>query len=154
MSITLMRDLYEYHRWANRRLFDIATALGEDACARDLGTHWSVPTLARMFAHLYWADLNSLRRWKEGLPPTGLPFFDLGPMAEIRRAWDPLEAEQKGFVESLTEADLSRTVDFKNSLSTATQNSASVVIEYSPPPVYSVASAGRTRPALSLSLSR
>src|SRR5262245_4490579 len=39
-------------------------------------------------------------------------------------------------------------------VSTGTQNSPGPVIENSPPPVHSVASAGRTRPALSLSLSR
>ena len=64
MSLTLMRDLYEYHRWANHRLFDVAVAHGEDACARELGKQFSVPTLTRMFAHVYGADLNWLKRWK------------------------------------------------------------------------------------------
>jgi uncharacterized damage-inducible protein DinB len=114
MSVSMVRDLYEYHRWANHRLFDIATALGEDACARDMGKQWSVPTLARMFAHLYGADLNWLKRWK-GSSPSESPFFDLGSMTGVRRAWDPLEAEQKAFVESLTETDMVRTVDYKNS---------------------------------------
>jgi uncharacterized damage-inducible protein DinB len=91
MSAAMVRDLYEYHRWANRRLFDVAAALGEDACARDMGKQWSVPTLVRMFAHLYGADLNWLKRWK-GASPTESPFFDLGTMAEVRRTWDPLEA--------------------------------------------------------------
>ena len=50
MSVAMVRDLYEYHRWANHRLFDVAAALGEDACARDMGKQFSVPTLARMFA--------------------------------------------------------------------------------------------------------
>jgi uncharacterized damage-inducible protein DinB len=45
MSLAMVRNLYEYHRWANRRLFDVALALGEDACARDMGKHVSVPTL-------------------------------------------------------------------------------------------------------------
>ena len=95
-----MRDLYEYHRWANHRLFDVAVALGEDACARELGKQFSVPTLNRMFAHMYGADLNWLKRWK-GSSPSESPFFDIGSMAEVRRQWDPLEAEQKAFVESL-----------------------------------------------------
>ena len=114
MSVAMVRDLYEYHRWANRRLFDVAAALGEETCARDMGTQWSVPSLTRMFAHLYGADLNWLKRWK-GSSPTDSPFFDLGTMAEVRRTWDALETEQKAFVDSLTEADLARAIDYKNS---------------------------------------
>ena len=91
MSVTLMRDLYEYHRWANHRLFDVAMALGEEPCARELGKQFSVPTLTRMFAHVYGADLNWLKRWK-GSSPTESPFFDIGSMVEVRRLWDPLEA--------------------------------------------------------------
>ena len=129
MSLALVRNLYDYHRWANRRLFDVAQALGEDACARDMGKQWSVPTLTRMFAHLYGADLNWLKRWK-GSSPTESPFFDLGPMAEIRRTWDPLEAEQKAFVESLTDADLSRVIDYKNSQGQAFRIALGILLQH------------------------
>jgi uncharacterized damage-inducible protein DinB len=114
MSVAMVRDLYEYHRWANRRLFDIALALGEEACGRDLGKQWSVPTLTRMFAHIYGADLNWLKRFK-GTSPTESPFFDLPSMVEVRRQWDPLEVEQKAFVEALTEADLDRDIHYTTS---------------------------------------
>ena len=98
MSVAMVHDLYDHHRWANHRLFDVALALGEEACARDLGKHFSVPTLTRMFAHVYGADLNWLKRWK-GTSPTESPFFEFGSMAEVRRQWDALEAEQKAFVD-------------------------------------------------------
>ena len=129
MSVVLVRDLYEYHRWANRRLFDVATALGEDACGRDMGRQWSVPTLTRMFAHLYGADLNWLKRWK-GSSPTESPFFELGSMAEVRRHWDGLEAEQKAFVEGLTESDLGRTIDYKNSQGQAFHVKLGVLLQH------------------------
>ena len=129
MSSTLMHDLYEYHRWANHRLFDVAVALGEEACARELGKQFSVPTLTRMFAHVYGADLNWLKRWK-GSSPTESPFFDLPSMIEVRRRWDQLEAEQKAFVESLTEADLARTIDYKNSQGQAYHVSLGVLLQH------------------------
>jgi len=129
MSITLMRDLYEYHRWANRRLFDVAVALGEEACARELGKQFSVPSLTRMFAHVYGADLNWLKRWK-GSSPTESPFFDIGSMAEVRRQWDPLEAEQKAFVEGLSEADLARTIDYKNSQGQAFRAPLGILLQH------------------------
>jgi uncharacterized damage-inducible protein DinB len=113
MTIDLIRSLYDYHRWANHRLFDVAAGLG-DAVTRDMGKHWSVPTLKGMFAHLYGADAIWLARWK-GTSPSRLPGdADFATMADVRAAWDLLEAEQRAFVEGLEEADLARPVTYKN----------------------------------------
>ena len=29
MELTLIRELYDYHRWANHRLFDVGVGLGD-----------------------------------------------------------------------------------------------------------------------------
>jgi uncharacterized damage-inducible protein DinB len=113
MSMATIRDLYEYHRWANRRLYDFAAALGEETCARDVGPHFSHPKVTRMFAHLYGADWVWLSRWK-GASPTTLPGAELTTMAMVRQKWDSLEAEQKAFVDALQDADLTRIVEYKN----------------------------------------
>src|SRR5207247_4232977 len=55
-TLEMMRGLYEYHRWANRRLFDVAIGLGDDVTARDLGKSFSFPTIKAMFTHIYGAD--------------------------------------------------------------------------------------------------
>ncbi|HEY7654977.1 MAG TPA: DinB family protein [Methylomirabilota bacterium] len=113
MSIALIRELYDYHRWANRRLLDVATGLGE-AATRDMGKHWSFPTLKGMFAHIYGADHIWLARWK-GSSPSRMPGdADFVSMADLRTRWDALEAEQRGFVEGLGEADLARPTSYKN----------------------------------------
>jgi uncharacterized damage-inducible protein DinB len=113
MAITLIRSLYDYHRWANHRLFDVAVDLG-DAVTRDLGKHWSTPTVKSMFAHLYGADAVWLARWK-GAPPVRLSGdADVATMADLRTRWDLLEAEQSAFVDGLDEADLARPVTYKN----------------------------------------
>lgn len=129
MSVTLVRDLYAYHRWSNHRLFDVAAALGEEACARELGTHWSVPTLRKMFAHLYAADANWLQRWK-GISPPGSPFIDMASMSEVRTRWNALEAEQQAFVEALDEAGLTRTVEYKNSQGQAFRAPLGVLLQH------------------------
>ena len=113
MSVAMIRDLYEYHRWANRRLFDFAAGLGEAACGRDMGGHFSAPTVTRMFGHLYGADWIWLSRWK-GTSPTRLRGDEFGSMGDVRRTWDPLEADQRAFVDALTDADLDRRVDYRN----------------------------------------
>jgi uncharacterized damage-inducible protein DinB len=112
-TLETIRGLYDYHWWANRRLFDVAVALGEEAAGREVGTQFSFPTVRRMLAHLYGADAVWLARWK-GQPATSIPGADLSTLAELRRRWDTTEGEQRAFVEGLTPADLTRTVEYRN----------------------------------------
>ena len=107
-------ELYAYHRWANRRLFDLAAALGEEACARDFGKPFSFPTLLRTLAHLYGADWIWLARWK-GQTTGALPGGDIPTMAALRTEWDQLCAEQQAFVEALKPVDLGREIHYKDS---------------------------------------
>lgn len=113
MDVELIRELYGYHRWANRRLFAVAAALGEEAAQREVGKQFSFPTVRRMFAHIYGADWIWLMRWK-GTSPTRLPGDEIGSLAILRERWDALEKEQQAFIESLTPADLGHVVDYKN----------------------------------------
>jgi uncharacterized damage-inducible protein DinB len=113
MSIADIRDLYDYHRWANRRLFDVAAALGEDTCGRNVGAHFSVPTLTRMFAHIYGADAVWLNRWT-GAPASVPVYPQIDSLAGVRQQWDALEASQRRFVDALKDADLQRRVEYKN----------------------------------------
>ncbi len=113
MATTLIRELYDYHRWANRRLFDVALGLG-DAVTKDMGKHWSVPTVKGMFTHLCAADTIWLARWT-GTPPGRLPAdADFPTMADLRAHWDRMEAEQRAFVERLDDAALLKPVTYKN----------------------------------------
>ncbi|HXJ82606.1 MAG TPA: DinB family protein [Candidatus Methylomirabilis sp.] len=115
MTVQLIRELYDYHRWANRRLFDLAIGLGEGA-TRDMGKHWSVPTVKGMLTHIYGADATWLSRWKGSSPPRLLGDADFPTLRDLRPAWDAFEAEQRGFVEGLSEADLARPVTYKNTV--------------------------------------
>ena len=72
MSVELIHGLYDYHRWANRRLYDVATALGEELASRDVGKQFSYTTIRRMFGHLYGADRIWLARWT-GVTVTTIP---------------------------------------------------------------------------------
>jgi len=113
MAIALIRELYDYHRWANRRLFDVAMGLGE-AVTRDMGRQWSVPTVKGMFAHLYGADAVWLARW-QGASPTRLAGdADFSSLADLRARWDVLEGQQRAFIDALDDAALARRVTYKN----------------------------------------
>ena len=113
MAIDLIRGLYDYHRWANRRLLEVAVGMGE-AVTRDMGAHWSVPTVKAMFAHLYGADAIWLRRWTGTSPGRLAGDADFPTLGDLRTRWDALEVEQKAFVEGLAEADLARPVTYAN----------------------------------------
>ena len=113
MGVDLIRGLYDYHRWANRRLFEVAVSLG-DGVTRDMGKHWSVPSVKAMFAHLYGADYAWLSRWKGASPTRMAGDADFPALADLRAKWDALEAEQRTFVDGLTEDDLVRPVTYKN----------------------------------------
>lgn len=113
MSIEMVHGLYDYHWWANRRLFDVVRTLGEEIAAGDVGRQFSFPTIRRMFAHIYGADWLWLARWQGASPPT-LPGDEIGSLAVLRERWDTLEKEQFAFIEALTDADLDRLVEYKN----------------------------------------
>ncbi len=116
MSVALIRELWDYHHWANRRLFEVTAALGEQTAGRGMGTQFSQPTLRGMFVHIYGADQFWLQSWK-GRPQAvvaadatyGLEIATLGE----RRRWDELEQEQRRFIGAVAEADLSRYVEGK-----------------------------------------
>jgi uncharacterized damage-inducible protein DinB len=113
VSLAMIRDLYEYNRWANHRLFDFAAGLGEAVCGREVGTQFSMPSVTRMFGHMYGAEWVWLSRWK-GTSPATLPGAAFASMAEVRSTWDALEAEEQAFIAGLGDADLARTVEYKN----------------------------------------
>jgi uncharacterized damage-inducible protein DinB len=123
------QELYDYHRWANRRLFDIAAALGEETCGRDVGAHFSFPTLRRMLAHIYGADAVWLARWN-GASPAALPGADIPTMAGLRVTWDGLEREQRAFIDGLTAADLGRDVHYKNTEGTVFRTPLGVLVHH------------------------
>ncbi|MGH7326061.1 MAG: DinB family protein [Candidatus Rokuibacteriota bacterium] len=112
-ALELVRGLYDYHWWANRRLFDHAVTLGEEAAGREVGKQFSFPTVRRMFGHLHGADWVWLARWK-GTSPDRLPGAEFQTLAELRPRWDETEQEQRGFIQALTPADLGRVIAYKS----------------------------------------
>jgi len=115
MSVELIREYWAYHHWANRRLFDVVAALGEPAAGREVGKQFSEPTLRAMLVHMYGADRFWLESWRGRPPPVvrGDPSYglDIRTLDDLRRRWDALEAEQRGYLADLVEIDLWKPVD-------------------------------------------
>jgi uncharacterized damage-inducible protein DinB len=113
MELELIRGIWDYHWWGNRKLFDETATLGEETARKELGQHWSFPTLRGMLAHIYGADRIWLARWKGESPTKLYGDADFVSLADLRTSWNALEAEQRAFVSSLGTADLKRTLDYK-----------------------------------------
>jgi uncharacterized damage-inducible protein DinB len=112
MSLELVHELWGYHHWANRRLFDVTAALGEELAAREVGSQFSEPTIRRMLTHVYAADSFWLQRWKGNTAAT-MPGGDIATLAQLRPRWDELEAEQRRYIGGLGDADLARVLELK-----------------------------------------
>ena len=114
MERELIQGIWSYHWWGNRKLFDEAAALGEETAKKDLGRHWSFPTLKGMLAHIYGADRLWLARWRGESPTKLYGDADFASLADLRASWNALEAEQRAFVSSLGTEELRRTLDCKS----------------------------------------
>jgi uncharacterized damage-inducible protein DinB len=114
VDTTWVRELYDYHWWANAKLLDVTAALGPEAAAREVGKQFSYPTLLGMFAHVYGADLLWLARWKGESPGRMAAGADFASLAELRARWTELEAKQRAFLHGLSGTDLLRTIEFRH----------------------------------------
>lgn len=110
MGIELIRELYDYHRWANHRLFDVTAVLGDEVAGREIGKQFSAPMLRRMFAHLYSTDWFYLRAWQRQ-PSSPAPGEGAQTLAELRGWWDEVEAEQRRFIDALDETRIAHVID-------------------------------------------
>jgi uncharacterized damage-inducible protein DinB len=114
MTPALIRELYAYDRWANRRLFDVVAGLPAGEAERSMGSQWSMPTLKGMLAHILGAEVIWLARFKGDNPTSILGDADFPDLAALRLRWDTAEEELRQFVEALDEGDLRRLVSYRD----------------------------------------
>jgi uncharacterized damage-inducible protein DinB len=114
VAIELIRELYGYHQWANRRLFDVTAALGEAVAGSGVGRQFSAPTLREMLVHIWESDWWWLETWK-GNKPSITAGVEMGAgirtLTELRARWDEFEPDQRAFIDQVREADLARVIE-------------------------------------------
>jgi uncharacterized damage-inducible protein DinB len=114
MELTMVRGLYGYHWWANRRLFEVASGLGEDVAREEIGTQFSMPTLKGMFAHLLAADAIWLARFKGEKTGRLLGDADFASMDDLGKRRDDFERVHRQYIEGLTAADLAGVIHYQD----------------------------------------
>lgn len=104
MNVDSVRTLFEYNRWANRRLLKAAGELSSDELDRDL--RGSFASIMGTMRHLQWGERSWLRFWRDNdfgpeLSPTEFPDLE-----SLEEGWTALEKEQDAFVRELSEEKL------------------------------------------------
>jgi uncharacterized damage-inducible protein DinB len=107
----LLRTLFQYNAWADRRLLDACAALTNEQFTRNLGSSFS--SVRDTVAHLYGAEFV----WNEriqGRSPTslvsGAGFPDL---ASVRAKLEEMDQFYIDYVSKLTQQDLDRIMRYK-----------------------------------------
>lgn len=107
-----LRRLYAFNRWANLRFLDAVERLSDEELGRDMKS--SFPNVAATLVHLLGAEWVWLERWL-GRSPVGFPDASkLNSVAEVRVRWDALWAEQRAFLDGLSDDDARRPVTYVN----------------------------------------
>lgn len=114
MTLGMIRGLYDYDRWANRRLLDAVASLPAGTAEQEIGAQFSVPTLKGMLVHILGAETIWLARW-QGASPGAMPGPDEFPdLSALGGRWDEQDRKLRAFIEGLQEADLGRVVRYRN----------------------------------------
>ena len=102
-----------YNYWANKRLLAKVDELSPDQATEQLPTMWD--SILRTLAHVLGAEWVWRQRIQEGVSPAAL--LDRGSFTTtdmLRRRWLEEEEALLAFVAGLTDADLERVVEYKN----------------------------------------
>jgi uncharacterized damage-inducible protein DinB len=108
----LLRFLFQYNLWADRRTLDACAPLTNEQFTRDLGS--SFGSVRDTLAHLYGAEWV----WNErflGRSPSGLPSASAYPdLAAVRSKLEEMDRYYLEFVSKLTPQDLERVIRYKS----------------------------------------
>jgi uncharacterized damage-inducible protein DinB len=113
--------LFRYNRWANRRVLSACRAL--PAAQLFTAAPVSFGNLMGTLAHIYGAEVTWRLRLQDGQSPQRLPTDrDFLSLPELEAQWRMEEAAMQRFLDSLSEDDLHRVVDYATLSGTPQRN--------------------------------
>jgi uncharacterized damage-inducible protein DinB len=111
MTLADLKTLIDFHYWARDRMLDAAENLTPEQFTRDMGS--SFKSIRDTLAHLYSAEWAWYQRWHGTSPTAMLPFEQFPDVASIRQTWSTHEARMRSFLDSLTDADINRVIEYR-----------------------------------------
>ena len=110
MTPEYIRMLIDYNYWARDRVLASADQLTEEQLTRGLGSSFN--SVLETLIHMQFAEWIWYQRWQGQSPAAGPDTGGLTSLTALRDSWHPLEAQVRGFVESLGPAGLARVIQY------------------------------------------
>ena len=111
MNLQDLRTLLDYHYWARDRILSALEPVTPEQFTKALGS--SFTSIQDTLGHVYSAEWAWHQRWIGKSPAAQLPRETFPDVATVKRLWEKTEAEVRAFLESLGEAGVERTFDYK-----------------------------------------
>ena len=114
MAVTLdvIRMFDAYTRWADTKVFDVLSALSEEAWRKEVGG--SFGSIRNTAVHLVSAQWIWLSRWRGTSPPAMWTPEEVPTSAALRARWEQVVRDRAAFLEPLTDAALAEDVRYMN----------------------------------------
>ena len=112
MEAQRIQELFEYNRWANKRILEVVSRLTPDEFTKEIPS--SYPSLRETLAHILSAEWIWLMRWMGNSPKSMLESHDFPSISELKSRWDEVEREQLKFVSGITEDSLLNKIPYIN----------------------------------------
>jgi len=107
----LLRFMFQYNAWADRRLLDACGALTNEQFTRNLGSSFS--SVRDTVAHLYGAEWVWNERFQGRSPSSLVSGAGFPDLASIRTKLEEMDQYYIDFVSKLTPQDLERVLRYK-----------------------------------------
>jgi uncharacterized damage-inducible protein DinB len=102
-----IRQIYQYHDWANHKVLDSANMLS--ASEQNMKAGGSFSTFIETLKHILLVEFLFVHRWQE-LPPRQEPEWDT--IDQIRSAWQSIEIERNEFLSGLNQTSLHKPIHY------------------------------------------
>lgn len=113
MKTADLEILYRFNAWANHKLLDAAATLSSEELMRDLRS--SSPSVHGTLLHIMWSEWVWLERWNGRSPRRNdLPPDELADARAIATRWLPIVEDQRRFIGTLRDDDLSSRIRYVN----------------------------------------
>ena len=113
MTLSELRDLFEYNRWAHTRTVDASALLGPDKYAET--PNGSSLSLRSVLQNLLAEEVVWLSRWEGHSMAESPDYSECADTGALMERWNSLWKRQTRFIESLIEDDLGNPISIRMS---------------------------------------
>lgn len=112
MLLDVIRSLYQYNVWANRRILTATSGLTPEQFVAPAGS--SYPSVRDTLVHIMGAEWIWLSRWNGISPNAMFAVIDFPNLQSIQTRWDAIEAETQQLIDQIDPSQLTEVVSYIN----------------------------------------